>query len=77
MAEKYIWTQDLLAKLVIPGKEKPITAAALYLQLSKLGIKTVIRGKEGERRRAYVTSKEADLIIEDFKRIHWKKFKQT
>lgn len=67
---------NVQARLVVPGAAAPASRNSLYLYLKKLGIKPVLQ-KVGETGWpvAHITEEEAEAVLQDFKRTHWRKFK--
>jgi hypothetical protein len=72
---QYISLPDLEASLVLPDGTIA-SRSSVYLYLKKLDIKpTKLKLKDKGWARAHVTAAEAQIVMEDFKRTHWRKFK--
>lgn len=67
---------EVAAGLILPGEPASISRNSLHLRLKKLEIQPVRIRPEGSSYHVnFVTKEQADLLAEDFKRTHWKKFR--
>ena len=69
-----VWQEDVRAQLLLPGRSRPIAPTAFRLQLQKLGIKIIKPNMDGPKK-GYVTKADANMLLAQFKLLHWRLFK--
>lgn len=73
---KLIPVLELRSRLTYPGGSSSSKNTA-YLYMDKLGIRTVLVKMEGKRTPiAHVTETDAKRIVEDFRAVHWRRFRE-
>lgn len=78
---KLVRLNEVKGRLVLPGKSESITSQALLSNyLPALGIVQLNSDGSPKTRKnaeSWITEDQADQIEAEFKRKHWKKFKQS
>jgi hypothetical protein len=69
-----VWQEDVRAQMVVPGRSKPIAPTAFRDQLKKLGVKIIKPNQDGPKR-GFVTKADANMLLAQFKLLHWRLFR--
>jgi hypothetical protein len=70
-----IWVEEVRAKMLLPGRAKPIARSAFRNHLLKHGIAALEARFDGPNR-AYVTLAQEQEILKSFRLLHWRLFQK-